>query len=432
MGDLDTKPGQAAANILDKTIKWTDKFYDLGPDYILKMIKANNSNGIVYIEFHYYQIGLTNEWLRNISNKIGNPLTVRREILLQRLHGSDLSPYPREDIEYITSTMQKPIDEIYVLGYYKFDIYSELKRTVPYLVGVDCSTGTSSDNNAITIIDPYTVRPVAEFSSPYIGETEYENVLKALVKDVIPRAIVIIERNSVGDGIIDHLLSDGTIANNLYFDKDRDLVQAKMRDAETVESMLIAKSRIKTYYGVYTHGKSREDMFSILSRRINENKDDFVTNNVICDITGLVRTSSGKIEARPGGHDDSIMSYLIAMYVYYHGNNLAAFGFYKTDLYDGREENSGLNRPNISDILPAEIVDKIQKDEEIEKEMDYDRVFREALEESQRSSRRLAQSKVIRSNNYYDNTPAELINETDDSTDYGDIDLGMFDSLNGF
>ena len=126
------------------------------------------------------------------------------------------------------------------------------------------------------------------------------------------------------------------------------------------------------------------------------------------------------------------MSYLIAMYVYYHGNNLAAFGFYKTDLYDGREENSGLNRPNISDILPAEIVDKIQKDEEIEKEMDYDRVFREALEESQRSSRRLAQSKVIRSNNYYDNTPAELINETDDSTDYGDIDLGLFDSLNGF
>ena len=100
IGDLDTKPGQAAEEILKSTIRWSDKFYDDGVAKINERIKKNNSNGIIYIEFHYYQIGLTNDWLRNISNKINDPLTVRREILLQRLHGSDLSPYPREDIEY--------------------------------------------------------------------------------------------------------------------------------------------------------------------------------------------------------------------------------------------------------------------------------------------------------------------------------------------
>ena len=123
MGDLDTKPGQAAQTILDKTIKWNDSFYDKSVDEILSIMDRNASNGIIYIEYQYYQIGLTNAWLKKISNDIGDPLTVRREILLQRLHGSDLSPYPREDIEYITSTMSQPIEQIYVLNYYQFDIY---------------------------------------------------------------------------------------------------------------------------------------------------------------------------------------------------------------------------------------------------------------------------------------------------------------------
>ena len=92
---MDTKAGAAAQEILDKTIRWNDRFYDDGPAKILEMIRKNNSNGIIYIEFHYFQIGLTNAWLRTISNQIGDPLTVRREILLQRIHGSDLSPYPR-------------------------------------------------------------------------------------------------------------------------------------------------------------------------------------------------------------------------------------------------------------------------------------------------------------------------------------------------
>ena len=344
------------------------------------------------------------------------------------MHGSDLSPYPREDIEFISSTIHEPIDEFFVLSYYRFDVYEELKRNIPYLVGIDCSTGTVSDNNAITIINPYTVKPVAEFKCPYIGETDYEKLIEALVIEYIPRAIVIIERNSVGDGIIDHLLNNSKIADRLYFDKDRDLVATKMKQAENVESMLTAKAKLKTYYGVYTSGSSRETMFNILSRHVSERKEDFITKNIIEDLTGLIRTSSGKIEAKPGGHDDSIMSYLIALYVYYHGNNLAAFGFYRTDLYDDVERNQGLRRPNLTEILPQEIIDTMERDKQIEKEMNYEQLFYDAIHKSQQESLNLHKSRVMGSSNYYDNTQKELIYEVEDE----DMDLSLFDSLNGF
>ena len=67
-----------------------------------------------------------------------------------------------------------------------------------------------------------------------------------------------------------------------------------------MESMLKKIASEKSFYGVYTEGNSREAMFAILARRISEKKDDFIGENVITDISRLIRTSSGKIVAGPG------------------------------------------------------------------------------------------------------------------------------------
>lgn len=274
--------------------------YNMSEQQIEEYIDSHGKecNRIVYIEYSYKQIGLTEKWFEAISAKIGQPLTVRREILLQRLHGSSSSPYPQEDIEYIVSTEHKPIDEMWLLDYYKFDIYKELRRDIPYLVGIDCSTGTNSDNNAITILNPYTLEVDAEFENSYIGETLYENLIKELCK-VIPRCVLCIERNSVGDGIIDHLLHS-PVASRLYFDKNKDLMDETMKMNQNVESLLKKQAQTKTFYGVYTNGQSRESMFAILARHVAEYKDKFVSHNVIRDLSRLVVTRSGKIEAGPG------------------------------------------------------------------------------------------------------------------------------------
>lgn len=432
-GDLDTKCGMEAQEILDNTAEWTEKLYDMTTEEIEKyfLAKGKDCNKILYIEYSYIQIGETEKWLQEISAKIGDPLVVRREILLQRLHGSSLSPYPQEDIEYIVETEQRPIDELWLLEYYKFDVYKSLNKNTPYIIGVDCSTGTNGDNNSITILNPYTVEPDADFECSYIGETMFENLLKELIK-VLPRAVLAIERNSVGDGIVDHLLHS-PISHRLYFDKDYDLVKEKAKANETIESMLKKQAQQKTYYGVYTGQSSRDAMFAILARHVNEYKEKFITHNIIRDLSRLIRKPSGKIEAGPGFHDDSIMSYLIALYVYYHGNNLTVFGIHK-GAQEEELNNRGLKRPEeidptlVSNEIIQSAIDTANKEKATEQELNWNDMMRNAIQQSQKMTYDLSHAGFVE-NTIFDNTPEAVLEDYDD---VGSIPLDFFSSINGF
>lgn len=432
-GDLDTQMGLEAQLILDRTAKWSEKMYDMKSEEEYKAYISSFGemcNTILYIEYDYHQIGVSEETAQEIFKKTDDPLTFRREFLLQRLHGSSLSPFAQEDIEYIVQNQKKVIDELWLLEYYKFDIYEKLERHIPYLVGIDCSTGTSGDNNAITVINPYTVEPVAEFECSYIGETNYEKLIMELWK-VIPRGVFIIERNSVGDGIIDHLIHTPMV-NRLYYDKSLDLVESKVRDNETIESILKKNSTRKSYYGVYTSVQSREDMMAILARHVNEFKEKFVAANVIRDLSRLIRKSSGKIEAGSGFHDDSIMSYLIALYVYYHGNNLALFGIEK-GARDEDLNNSGLKTDlYIDNRLDAELVkgvkEVIEKEQATEAVLNYNTIMAEAIRKSQLNTFNLTKSGFV-DNTIFDNSVDTVLGEYDDE---GSMDLSLFNDLNNF
>lgn len=435
-GDLDTSMGQEAQEVLSHTTKWSEHMYDMRYDSLnddknelLQYVKNNGGNGIVYIEYSYKQLGLTDEWLRNMYNKIQNPVVVKREILLQRIRGSSDSPFDQEDIEYMASMVQPIVDELYLCDHFRFDIYKKLERLTPYLVSIDCSTGTNGDSNAITIINPYTVRPDAEFKCPYIGETQFEKLIIELVQEHLPRACIIIERNSVGDGIIDHLLNS-PIRSSLYFDKNKDLVESNLADQSNVVSMLKRQGDQKKFYGVYTDNKSREDMMAILFRRVAEFKDDFVTKNITDDIAHLVRFKSGKVAAQIGFHDDSIMSYLIGMYVWYHGNNLSMWGIVK-GAKEIENQNQGLHR-SVEDIenmgiLPADTIEAMKKQEKVRKENDYEQIMRKALIKAQRQSLELHKKGLV------ENPTLDRSQEVQLEEIYGNnnIDMSFFDEMNG-
>lgn len=431
MGDLDTNPGVESQEILDKTVKWSERLYDMTKEEIDSYIngQGDDCNKILYIEYSYKQIGKDDNWFKNIAAKIGDPLTVRREILLQRLHGSSLSPFDQEDIDYIVQCERKPIDELWLLSNYRFDIYKELDRGKPYLVGVDCSTGTGGDNNAITVIDPVTVEPVAEFESSFIGETKYEELLKELVK-YLPRAVLCIEKNSIGDGIIDHLLHS-PISHRLYYDRAKDLVEDKAIKNQTVESMLKKQATIKTYYGVYTSTASRDDMMAILARHVCTYKEKFITHNVTRDLSRLVRTKSGKIEAGEGFHDDSIMSYLIALYVFYHGNNLTVFGIYP-GMMEESEFNTGLKHVDEADptLVSQSLINSVKeieaKEQVANKELEWEDILRKSVTQAQQNTYQMYRNNMV-NNTVFENSAESSVEEYDD---VGEIPLSFFSEIN--
>ena len=437
-GDLDTRAGMQSQQILDNTVKWTERMYDWSMKKIHAYIDAQGieCNKILYIEYSYAQLGYSEEWLDKIAAGTGNRLVFRRETLLQRLHGSSESPFDQEDLQYIVETEAVPIEEMWILDYYRFDIYEKLIKDIPYIAGIDCSTGTNKDNNAITIINPYTLRPVAEFECSFVGETMYERILIELCRR-LPYIVLCIERNSIGDGIIDHLLHS-EYAGRLYFDKAAKLQEAEMNRNSTWESMLKKRAAKKSYYGVYTGTDSRKTMMSILADRVSTKKDDFVTHNIIRDLTRLVMKPGGKIEAGSGEdddgngfHDDSIMSYLIAMYVYFHGDNLATFGITR-GLTEPEELNKGLKRP---EAIDSELVDKkliegakkqLAKEAAFEKESNYDRMMSEAIKQAQTESFRRYKSGLVQ-NTVYESTPEASLEQYDA---FSDIPLNFFSDIN--
>lgn len=259
---------------------------------------------------------------------------------------SSLSPYAAEDLEAIESMKGKIIEELYINKLFKLDIYKKLNPLQIYFVGVDVSDGYGSDNSAITIFDPYTLQNVAEFKSPYISPSDLRNFLIVLVQKYLPNAIVNIEQNR-GAALISDLLQS-PIRHRIYFETKTEIDPTEKLDAK---GMLIQEAARRRNFGICTTTKTRPIMFGLLEVYVREHKDAFVTEGLISELMGLIRKND-KIQAGPGFHDDIVMSMLMNLYVYYHGSNLARFGFYPGSLPDETKRNKGLDY-DVNEIMGA-------------------------------------------------------------------------------
>lgn len=350
-GDLDTGSGQDALAVVENTCKWTEQFYDMTLDDVRDYIEVNSGNNIVYIEYSYTQLGKDETWFNKVCSLLNNnPLKIKREIFLQRLRGSSQSPYEPEDLARIEELKGKIKEEIFINKLFKLDIYESLVKNKPYFIGVDVANGYGEDNSAVTIMDPYTLKPCAEFKSANIGVKDLIKFIYVLVKKHLPKSILAIERNANGEAVLDHL-RDTDIRGNIYFDNSKDMVGSNIDDKLDAQGMLVRDAQRRKLYGIYTQGKSRELMFSLLEGHIKDHKDKFITNNIIDDLMKLVRTKTGKIAAGAGFHDDSIMSYLMCLYLYYYGNNLHRFGFVRGQLPEDKDMNLGMTYDQVEDYL---------------------------------------------------------------------------------
>jgi len=325
-GDLDSPAGQAAQKILDKTCRWSENFYDLGPDKAKEIISANAANNIVYIEYSYKQLGLGEDWFRKLCSLVnGDPTAIRRELLLQRIRGSKDSPFSEEDLMAIQEIRPNIVEEHYIMDIYQLNVYKELNPKVPYLVGVDVATGVNNDSTAISIVNPYTLQIDAEFRSPIMGYPDLKRFLYQLIKKYIPNGVLCIEKNHGGDSVIQDL-RETVLNRNIYHSMNKELVEdntSKMNKGHIEREV-----ERRRHYGVFTGVKSRALMIDLLFLTVQEFKDRLTSHYVIDDILKLVR-KNGKVQAAAGEHDDSIMSYLIALYVYTYGKNLNRWGIVK-------------------------------------------------------------------------------------------------------
>ena len=165
-------------------------------------------------------------------------------------------------------------------------------------------------------------------------------------------------------------------------------------------------------------------MIQILYRLVAEKKESFAVEYVINDLNNLIKKKSGKIEARPGEHDDNIMSFLIGMYILYHGKRLYMWGFKKgsTPLDDTLKP---MKYEDIYDEMPEQMKEYFPKPETSNNP--YEDQLREAIMEAQRNTSNfsLSPNAVVTRN---DDIEMDYDKITED--DYTDYDDDFFRDLN--
>jgi len=354
MGNLDTKEGRDALPVIKSMIPWSEKLYDMNEEQIQQYKSAYSDEyhgsdekhtreviDVFYMEYQYYQVRKDWNWVLDQFKLSGDKMAIRREILMQRLRGSSNSPVSPEDIEYLTSNMKHPIKDLIIDYKWLFRIYehgsrqvygnqSGLDPTIPYLVGIDPAGGGGGDNFAITIVNPYNLRIAAEFKNPYISGPNAVRMLLELVKEYIPKACLCIEKNSMGIYLI-QMLAETEIRDNMYWSdkagKELDMITEDDPNLRELKAMSAETQK----YGTFNSAKVRKAMIELLFQHIDQCKPLLCTEYLVDDICKLVRTSTGRIEAGKGEHDDSLFSYLHAIYVYYTGDNIAIFGIERSD-----------------------------------------------------------------------------------------------------
>ena len=96
------------------------------------------------------------------------------------------------------------------------------------------------------------------------------------------------------------------------------------------------RPRIVLQYGINTK-ENRDRYFEILFQRVQYHKDKFIAPILASELRTLEYKKNGRIEHASTAHDDQLFSYMLALYVWYDGENLANYGVYKSTLKTDQE-----------------------------------------------------------------------------------------------
>ena len=117
------------------------------------------------------------------------------------------------------------------------------------------------------------------------------------------------------------------------------------------------KSQRVRVYGLDSTRDIRARLIEILQERVRYHKDKFVAPIILDEMKHMVVKKSGKVEHSDNSHDDQVFSYLMALYVWYDGKNLAEnFHIMKNTIKTDTEE----------ELLDNEIDDNLENVESVD------------------------------------------------------------------
>lgn len=334
-GDLTTREGQFANRVRTNATDWDERFYDLSYDQLKALIDSNPDSNFMHIRYTYQMLGNGTKYFDKMVKDLQKDwVKIRREVLLEWAKTADNSPFNREDLDIIGAQVKEEPRSILRFGkagqfVMKFWDTIPINSMYPPIIGVDVASAAHRDSSAITVIDSETTKVLATFKSNFITMPELADLIYQFVTNYAKNAIVNVENNGgFGSSVIQMLLRT-SIKKNLYYEiKDR--IDEEQFDGVTVRR----KPRKCKVYGSTSSHKKRNELIELLQQRVQHHRDKFLSKEIYDELCTMVVKPNGKVEHADDAHDDLVFSYLWALYVFYHGEDLATrFHLMKTEIY---------------------------------------------------------------------------------------------------
>ena len=267
-------------------------------DECYEILNRDGRNGYVLVQLNWQEV-FDDEWYHEQVKLLNfDKRRIAQEIDLVFL-GSSTSVLSDEVISKMKSVNN--YTEKLLFNNIKIHFLKDLEPDHVYIIGVDVAASSAESQNAdfsaLSIWDATADEQVAELKvkEPVLKHFGYAiiELINFLIKIVnIPEWNIklVIERNSFGLGLIEHLLYD---PNN------GDLM-----------SRVMYKSRIRNefVYGVQVTAANRPLIINALLQKVNERPESIHGANAIKELQVLEQRSNGRIEAARGFHDDVVFA----------------------------------------------------------------------------------------------------------------------------
>lgn len=316
-GFLTTEEGQYMYDLKNKMTPFSELWYDFSLQQLTDTLNANEKSIFVYIRTTYQQLGYSEDWLKErIKEQNQKWVDIRREFLLEWATSSENCPFTQDELRNVQRFVRNPIKQVYINNYL-FNIYKEISPRDKTLIGVDVAAGYSKDSSAISVIDSETTKLVADFNCNYINPVDLGNVIYSLVMNYLPNSLVTIERNGVGTGTLAQLMKS-KIRNNLYYEIKERTIEERLGGGIKSNK----RKQMTKVYGVDNTQLVRERLMDLLTDRVRDHYDKFVSPILYEELKNLELKKTGKIDHSANSHDDGLFSFLYAIYPLYYGKNV--------------------------------------------------------------------------------------------------------------
>lgn len=348
-GRIDSRDGGYAHAFMTGGAPWSEHFFDLADNATLRVVVRKSSTGkkpLIYGPFNHRQLGKTDEWLMaQLAENAMSGEVADREFMNVWTSGTGGSPFTEAernqfkasemDVQYMQTTQ-----EGYTLRWFIKEHEVEARMaTGAFVLGLDPSEALGGENDPIgfVLLDAYTHDILCSGRFNELNTTLFAAFIgRFMVK--YKRITFIPERKSTGSSIIETLLiylpTHGEDPFKRIYNRiadDRDNLKSEYEELSKPMSARMSgwTEKYKRYFGYVTSSTGRNSRDSLyidaLRSMVKYGSRKIRDKLMIDELLGLA-TRNDRIDHQAGGHDDMVISLLLAHWFCVKAHNLSHYG----------------------------------------------------------------------------------------------------------